>query len=154
VPAAGEEKNVDPTEQIRTGHVDRLTFCNPPGVDDPTPNAYSQLAVFPPGWRIILPAGHGGETEDQVLSEDFGTQLRQGLANTATVLAAAGATMSDVAEFNLLVVDHSADRLGAIRTELDRVWEDQKPPWTLIPVPTLALPGMLVEIDVTAVRPA
>jgi enamine deaminase RidA (YjgF/YER057c/UK114 family) len=145
---------MDSTEQIRSGNVDKLTFSNPSGLYDPRPNAYSHLAVFPAGWRIILPAGQGGETEDQVLSEDFATQLRQALTNTETVLAAAGATMSDVAKFNLLIVEHNAGKFGVIREEFDRVWGDQKPAWTLIPVPALALEGMLVEIDVIAVVPA
>ena len=145
---------MDLTEQIRSGNVDKLTFSNPPGVYDPTPNAYSQLAVFPPGWRVILPAGQGGENEDQVLSKDFATQLRQALANTEIVLAAAGATMSDVAKLNLLVVGFDEDKFSVMRTEFDRVWGDQKPPLTLIPLPALALKGMLVEIDVIAVRPA
>ncbi|MDO3704856.1 RidA family protein [Micromonospora sp. C28SCA-DRY-2] len=138
---------------VRAGEVDELTFINPTGLYDPRPNAYSHLAVFPAGWRMILPAGQGGETEDGVLSEDFGTQLRQALTNTETVLAAAGATMSDVAKFNLLIVDHDEEKFGVVKQEFGRVWGDRKPAWTLIPVPALALPGMLVEIDVIAVVP-
>jgi len=133
--------------------VDELRFINPPGLYDPRPNSYSHLAVFPPGWRIILPAGHGGENENGDLSADFTTQLRQALRNTETVLAAAGAKMSDIAKFNLLIVDHGKDKFAAIREEFERVWGDRKPAWTLIPVPTLALDGMLVEIDVIAVAP-
>jgi enamine deaminase RidA (YjgF/YER057c/UK114 family) len=109
--------------------------------------------VFPAGWRTILPAGQGGETEDGALSEDFATQLGQALRNTEAVLAAGGATMADVAKFNLLVVDHDETKFRAIRKEFDRVWGDRKPAWTLIPVPRLALEGMLVEIDVIAVVP-
>ena len=89
-----------------------------------------------------------------MLSEDFATQLRQALANTETVLAAAGATMSDVAKLNLLIVGFNEDKFSVIRTEFNRVWGDQKPPLTLIPLPALALKGMLVEIDVIAVTPA
>ena len=141
------------THSVRTGEVDGLQFINPKGLYDPRPNAYSHLAVFPAGWRMILPAGQGGETEDGVLAKDFHTQLRQALRNTETVLASAGARMSDVAKFNLLIVDHNEEKFGAIRQEFDRVWGDQKPAWTLIPVPVLALEGMLVEIDVIAVVP-
>jgi hypothetical protein len=35
-----------------------LRFVNPPGLYNPAPNGYSHLALFPKGWRIILPAGH------------------------------------------------------------------------------------------------
>ena len=130
-----------------------LRFVNPPGLYNPAPNGYSHLALFPKGWRIILPAGQGGETEDQVLSEDFATQLTQAVRNTATVLAAAGAKLSDVAKFTLYVVDHDTEKFRIIREEFARVWGDRKPAWTLAPVPALALEGMLVEIDVIAVVP-
>jgi enamine deaminase RidA (YjgF/YER057c/UK114 family) len=89
---------------------DKLTFVNPPGPYDPAPNGYSHLACFPPGWRIILPAGQGGETEDQELSDDFATQFKQALTNVETVLKAADAAMSDVAKINLLIVDHDRER--------------------------------------------
>ncbi|MFI6784457.1 RidA family protein [Micromonospora sp. NPDC050276] len=150
---AGAEGKNDVAHDVPAGEVDELKFINPKGLYDPRPNAYSHLAVFPAGWRMILPAGQGGETEDGGLAENFGTQLRQALANTATVLAAAGATMSDVAKFNLLVVDHNEEKFGMVRQEFDRVWGDRKPAWTLIPVPALALDGMLIEIDVIAVVP-
>jgi enamine deaminase RidA (YjgF/YER057c/UK114 family) len=141
------------TRVMSSEDIDRLKFVNPAGLYDPRPNEYSHLAVFPAGWRMILPAGQGGETEDAVLSPDFATQLRQALKNTETVLAAAGAGMSDIAKFNLLVVDHNEEKFAAVRREFDRVWGENKPPWTLIPVPTLALKGMLVEVDVIAVVP-
>lgn len=141
------------SEKRRAEKIDKLTFINPPGLYDPVPNAYSHLAVFPAGWRMILPAGQGGETEDEVLSDDFDTQLRQALRNTETVLAAAGAKMSDVAKFNLLIVDYNAEKFRVVKEEFGRVWGNRKPAWTLIPVPALALEGMLVEIDVIAVVP-
>jgi hypothetical protein len=82
------------SQSIRTGDVNELSFINPKGLYDPAPNGYSHLAVFPAEWRIILPAGQGGETEDQVLSDDFRTQLKQALRNTEIVLAEAGAKLS------------------------------------------------------------
>ena len=141
------------TRKAQPETIDGLRFINPPGLYDPAPNAYSHLAVFPAGWRTILPAGQGGETEDGMLSNDFASQVDQALRNTQTVLAAGGATMADVAKFNLLVVDHDDEKFQVIRQAFDRVWGDRKPAWTLIPVPNLALAGMLVEIDVIAVVP-
>jgi enamine deaminase RidA (YjgF/YER057c/UK114 family) len=131
-----------------------LRFVNPPGLYNPTPNGYSHLALFPPGWRIILPAGQGGETEDQELSDDFATQFKQALANVETVLKAMNAKMSDVAKINLLIVDHNRERFRVMTEEVERVWGNNKPAMTLIPVPALALEGMLVEIDVIAAVPA
>jgi enamine deaminase RidA (YjgF/YER057c/UK114 family) len=140
-----------PTPSAET--LESLRFINPAGLYDPRPNAYSHLAVYPPGWRLILPAGQGGENAQGELPPSFAGQLRQALDNTETVLAAAGARMSDVAKFNLLIVEHDEEKFDAVRKEFDRVWGEVKPAWTLIPVPALALKGMLVEIDVIAVVP-
>lgn len=137
----------------RSTGIEHLQFVNPEGLYDPRPNAYSHLAVFPAGWCMILPAGQGGENADGVLPPDFASQLRQALQNTGIALAAAGATMADVAKFNLLIVDHNEEKFADIRREFERVWGKDKPAWTLIPVSALALPGMLVEIDVIAVVP-
>jgi enamine deaminase RidA (YjgF/YER057c/UK114 family) len=137
----------------RAERIESLEFINPAGLYDPRPNAYSYLAVFPAGWRVILPAGQGGENTEGQLPKSFAEQLRQALDNTETVLAAAGAGMRDVAKFNLLIVDHSEEKFDAVRKEFDRVWGETKPAWTLIPVPALALKGMLVEVDVIAVVP-
>ncbi|MGW0735580.1 RidA family protein [Streptomyces sp. NPDC002851] len=140
---------------MSTDHqIDALTFTNPPGLYDPRPNGYSHLAQFPAGWRIITPAGQGGETEDTHLSADFREQFAQAIANTATVLAAAGATLRNIAKINLLIVDHDREKFRVMTEEVARVWGDDKPAMTLIPVPALALAGMLVEIDVIAVVPA
>lgn len=141
------------TQNVRAGDIDGLSFINPQGLYDPAPNGYSHLAVFPAGWRIILPSGQGGETKDEHLSDDFATQFKQALANTETVLAAAGAGMSDVAKITLLIVDYDQEKFRVMTEEVERVWGNRKPASTLIPVPALALEGMLVEIDVIAVVP-
>lgn len=140
-------------QAIRAEEVESLKFINPKGLYNPTKNGYSHLSLFPADWRMILPAGQGGETEDQVLSADFRTQLKQAVRNTEIVLAAAGAKLSDVAKFTLYVVDHDKKKFQIILEEFKDVWGERKPAWTLAPVPALALEGMLVEIDVIAVVP-
>ncbi len=103
------------TQNIRARYVNDLSFINPKGLYDPAPNGYSHLAVFPADWRMILPAGQGGETEDQALSDDFRMQLKQAVRNTEIVLAAAGAKLSDVAKFTLYVVDHDKEKFRIIQ---------------------------------------
>lgn len=65
------------SKSIGTSDVSEVSFINPKGLYDPAPNGYSHLAVFPANWRMIFPAGQGGETGDQFLSDDFRTQLKQ-----------------------------------------------------------------------------
>ncbi len=141
------------TETVVIGKTDGLHFINPKGLYDPAPNGYSHLAMYPAGWRIVLASGQGGETEDETLSDDFRTQFKQALANTETVLAAAGAKMLDVAKVTLLIVEHDEEKFRVMTEEIERVWGERKPANTLIPVPALALPGMQIEIDAIAVVP-
>jgi enamine deaminase RidA (YjgF/YER057c/UK114 family) len=140
-------------DTVRPEDIEGLKFVNPKGLYDPAHNGYSHLSLFPAGWRMILPAGQGGETEDQVLSPDFRTQLKQAVRNTEIVLGASGARISDVAKFTLYVVNHDKEKFRIINEEFAKIWGDRKRAWTLVPVPALALEGMLVEIDVIAVVP-
>lgn len=141
------------TECQPPADIDTLRFINPDGLADPTPNGFSQLAVFPANWRTILVSGQGGGTADGSLSHDFATQVEQSLANVGTALAAGGARMRDVAKSTILVVGYDREKFRIIRTAIGRVWDDTAPAMTLIPVPALARDGMLIEIEVIAVVP-
>ena len=128
-----------------------VRLANPPGLYDPAPNGYSHLAEVALGSRLLLVAGQGGEDADGTLPGDFRAQVRQAMRNLETALHAAGATLADVARTTVLVVDHSEARLHIFGEELERAWGDtMKPACTLIPVPRLALDGMLFEIEATA----
>lgn len=130
-------------------------LINPPGLYDPAPNGYSHVAVSAPGTRQVLVSGQGGERADGRLPADFHAQVRQAMDNLCIALSAAGAVPADVARLLVLVVDHSEQRLHVLGAELERVWgAAMKPACTLVPVPRLALDGMLFEIEATAVLPA
>lgn len=128
-----------------------LSFINPPGLYDPEPNGYSHVAVVEGATRWILLAGQGGEAADGALSPDFAVQLRQAMDNISIALAAANATLRDVVRLTVLVVDHDGAKLEALsRTVRERFAGRPAPACTLIPVPRLALDGMLVEVEATA----
>ncbi|MGO4327584.1 RidA family protein [Cupriavidus sp. 2TAF22] len=133
----------------------RLTMLNPIGLYDPGANGYSHVAMIPPGAGLICVAGQGGERADGSLPDSFDAQVRQALDNLRVALAAAGAQLRQVARLTVLVVDHSEARLAVLSRELGRAWgEAPKPACTLIPVPRLALDGMLFEIEALAVAQA
>ena len=132
-----------------------LTLINPAGLYDPTANGYSHVASVAAGSRLVYVAGQGGETEDGALAPDFRLQVRLALRNLGTALAAASAGFADVAKLTVLIVDHSEQRLHAFGEELALAFGDvAKPACTLIPVPRLALDGMLFEVEAVAVLPA
>ena len=130
----------------------QLRFINPPGLYDPRANGYTHVVVVPAQARTVLVSGQGGENAAGQLSADFGEQLRQAFTNLRIALASAGASVHDVAKLTVLVVDHTEQRLALLSQTVRSLWPDgAAPACTLIPVPRLALDGMLVEIEATAV---
>lgn len=141
------------TKPMTTGERPAPTFLNPEGLYDPSANGYSHLALLPVDARLILVSGQGGETADGALSTDFRAQVRQAFANLVTALQAADSAPEKVAKLTVLVVEHSEARLGIFGEELARAFgAGPQPACTLIPVPRLALDGMLFEIEAIAVR--
>jgi enamine deaminase RidA (YjgF/YER057c/UK114 family) len=128
-----------------------MNFINPPGLYDPRPNGYTHVVVAETPARIIYVAGQGGEDANGILCEDFATQVQQALSNLQTALRAANASLIDVAKIGVLIVDHSEERLHILSNALLAAWGDNPAPaCTLIPVPRLALDGMLFEVEATA----
>ncbi|HDS1769305.1 RidA family protein [Pseudomonas putida] len=126
-------------------------LSNPEGLYDPSGNAYSHVAEVRADSRLLFIAGQGGEDSQGQLSPVFAEQARQALANLERALASKGASLAQVFKLTLLIVDHSEARLGQWVAEADRAWGMRmKPTCTLIPVPRLALDGMLVEIEAVA----
>ena len=139
--------------QPHPGERPAFVLSNPTGLYDPAPNGYSHLAALRPGARLVLPAGQGGEDREGRLPADFRGQVRQAFANLLVALEAAGAGPADIAKLTVLVVDHSEERLHVFGEEQDRALgkDSMKPACTLIPVPRLALDGMLFEVEAVAV---
>ncbi|MCX2888281.1 MULTISPECIES: RidA family protein [Pseudomonas] len=126
-------------------------LTNPAGLYDPRGNAYSHVAEVRAGSRLLYIAGQGGEDSNGQLSPLFSEQARQALANLELALASRGAGLAQVVKLTLLIVDHAEPRLREWVAEADRAWGPHlKPTCTLIPVPRLALDGMLVEIEAVA----
>ena len=131
-----------------------VTFINPPGLYDPRPNGYSHVAVASAPARWVFVAGQGGEDASGHLPEDFAAQVQQALHNLVTALGAADARLGDVVKLTVLIVDHSDERLGVWSRAVNAAWGGRPAPaCSLIPVPRLALDGMLFEVDATAVVP-
>jgi len=132
-------------------HPTVFQLSNPEGLYDPSGNAYSHVAEVRADSRLLFIAGQGGEGRDGQLSPLFAEQARQALANLELALASKGASLAQVFKLTLLIVEHSEARLHQWVAEADKAWgPNMKPTCTLIPVPRLALDGMLVEIEAVA----
>jgi enamine deaminase RidA (YjgF/YER057c/UK114 family) len=125
----------------------------PAGLYDPSAKGYTHVAIAPPGATIIYVAGQGGEDENGNLVDDFAAQLKQAFANLRVALTAAGASPEHVVKLTTLVVDHNESKLEQLGAQLRAMWGERTPTQTLMPVPRLALDGMLFEVDAVAVIP-
>ena len=135
-------------DSLRSPH----SFLNPAQLYDPRPNGYTHVVAATTPARIVHVAGQGGEDGAGQLAASFEAQVEQALANLRTALVAADALLSDVVKITVLIVGHDADRLATVSRAIGASWGACPPPaCTLIPVPRLALDGMLFEIEATAV---
>ncbi len=128
-------------------------LINPSGLYDPAPHGYSHVAVIPPGARLVIASGQGGENERGELNPDFRAQVRQAFRNLEIAVSAGGTALGDIVKLTLLIVGHDEEKLNVFGAEFDRIWPAgrMKPACTLIPVERLALDGMLFEVEATAV---
>ena len=134
--------------------VEAVKFINPAGLYDPSKNGYTHIAIAPPGTTTVYISGQGGEDENGKLVGDFASQLKQAFANLRLALSASGALPEHVVKITVLVVEHNEDKLKQLGNEVQAMWGNKPPASTLIPVPRLALDGMLFEIDAIAAIPA
>ncbi len=135
---------------------DRLSFSNPSDLFDPTPFGFCHTVKAPANGEIIYISGQsGGEGQEHRLSEDFQHQVKVLLSNLDIALREHGSGFGDVMKITVLIVAHNAEKLAIWAEEMKKRWpEDKLPASTLIPVPALALEGMLIEVDAVAFKRA
>ncbi|WP_328620862.1 RidA family protein [Streptomyces sp. NBC_00354] len=127
------------------------SITNPAGLHDPTGFGYSHI-VSAPGEQVFVAGQYGSDGNGHVVSEDFGDQVEQAFANLRTALAAVGLGPADVVRLGTYIVGHDQQKLEILLKHLHATWGTELPAQTLIGVASLALPGMLFEIDAVAVR--
>ena len=124
---------------------------NPNTLYNPNAFAYSHVAEVRHYLRILHISGQGGENQQGQLSKDFAQQVHQAFSNVQHVLDEVDASILDIAVLRILVVDHSPKKHQFLIQEMQQRWEGHAfPACTLIPVPCLALQGMLIEVEATA----
>ena len=127
-----------------------LTIRNPAGLLDPSGFGYSQAVIAPVGSRTIFVSGQGGADSTGALAPEFGAQVEQAFANLLIALEGAGGRPDQVAKLTIYVVDHDPSKLGAITKAVMDMFGAALPAQTLVPVPRLALDGMLFEVEAVA----
>jgi enamine deaminase RidA (YjgF/YER057c/UK114 family) len=127
-----------------------VQLLNPATLYDPSPNAYSQLAIAPANARLVFISGQGGDQPDGGFAAGFQQQAESAFRNLGLALAAAGARPADVAKLTVMIVDHDMEKLRVMQAAQRQLFGTHHPAATLIPVPCLALPDMQIEVEAIA----
>jgi len=115
---------------------------------------FSQATEVTNGSRVLYCAGQASVDGNgkPVHAGDMRKQIAQAFDNLETVLKASGYSLSNLVRLNYYTTDvdaflGAADVVGG-RLEAARC----QPPGTLLGISKLAFPGLMIEIEATAVR--
>lgn len=130
-----------------------VTLLNPDGLMKT--DVYRQVAIAT-GTRQVHIAGQVAyDANGQLVARgDLTGQVAQAYRNVAIALAAAGATFSDVVRLTFYVVDWKREMMPDFLAGIEQVAEELRivpAPASLIGVSVLFEPGILVELEATAV---
>lgn len=121
------------------------------------PWTWQDTRGFSQAWRVDQPttsvhlSGQVSVDADGHLigADDFELQTRQCFNNLITILDQAGATLADVVKFTIYLTDITRlPEFGRIKATY---LPGQQPASTAVQVAALAMPGLMIELDATAV---
>jgi enamine deaminase RidA (YjgF/YER057c/UK114 family) len=131
-----------------------IKLVNPDGL--PQVDIYRQVSVAT-GSKLIFVAGQIACDADgnTVGVGDLAAQVEQCYLNVATALAEVGGSFEDVAKLTVYLVDWTPDKMplfvDGVSRAAAKLGATPLPPLTGIGVAALAAPGLLVEVEATAV---
>jgi 2-iminobutanoate/2-iminopropanoate deaminase len=126
-------------------------YINPDSLFSSVPYGFSQVVVTT-GTKTIYVSGQTAREPGQPIADGLAGQTAQALRNVETALAAAGATLSDVAALRIYIVNYRIEEASVISTALKQFFPaDRLPASTWIGIAALAAPEFLIEIEVIAV---
>tara|TARA_A100001037_G_C14991287_1_gene562716 strand:+ start:502 stop:894 length:393 start_codon:yes stop_codon:yes gene_type:complete len=86
-----------------------VKFVDPPQSPPPAAN-YRNLAIVPPGQRLLIISGQIGNRMDGSIVEGLEAQYEQALANINAIVASEGGTSADVARITIFFAEEPTDR--------------------------------------------
>ncbi|MER7476139.1 Rid family hydrolase [Streptomyces sp. NPDC126510] len=132
---------------------DPRTITNPATLHDPTPFGYSH-AVSAPGETVFIGGQYASDSAGTPVPGDFAAQVELAFDRLRSALEGAGLGYEHVVRLGTFIVDHDLGKLEILGKALHTRFGERLPAQTLSGVASLALPGMLFEVDAVAVRPA
>jgi 2-iminobutanoate/2-iminopropanoate deaminase len=126
------------------------TLINPPQIYDGSAVGMSQAVVAPAGKLIFVSGQVAWDTRQSVTADTVEGQLEHALANLATVLKAAGASVGDLLQVRVYVRGELATHMEALAPVMAAFLGSSRPALTGIGVASLASPETLVEVEAIA----
>lgn len=130
-------------------------FINPPEL----PNwgrSFSQIVVVRaarPAKTIYLSGQVSVDHRNNLVgADDLNAQAEFAFENLQRALAAAGATVEDVVKINIYIKDYKPTDAAIVSQAMRQVfWQENLPASTWLGVQSLALEGLLIEVDAIAI---
>jgi enamine deaminase RidA (YjgF/YER057c/UK114 family) len=126
-------------------------YVNPPGLVKPS--GYTHVVVAAEGRTACIADRVAFDSTGRVVGAgDFRAQTEQVFANLRRALSSVGASFGDVVKTTTYLTDAAQGAL--VREVRAKYFDPTRPPAnTLVPVPALARPELMIEIEAVAVLP-
>src|SRR5260370_26568864 len=117
------------------------------------PRGYTHVVTIVGPAKLVFVSGQVAiDKEGKLVGPgDLKTQIRQASANLKAALAAAGATPADIVKTNTYIANYKQSDYSAMREARGELFPDGEPPAsTLVGVTSLAVDGLMVEMEAVA----
>lgn len=117
------------------------------------PRGYTHIVTISGPAKMIFISGQVAVDKEGKLvgPGDLKAQIRQAATNLKAALAAAGATSADIIKTNTYIVNYKQSDYSAMREARGELFPDGEPPAsTLVGVTSLAIDGLMVEMEAIA----
>jgi len=118
-----------------------------------TPRGFTQVVTIAGPAKLLFISGQVAiDKEGKVVGPgDLKAQIRQAARNLKDALTAAGATAADIVKTNTYIVNYKQSDYSAMREARAELFPDGEPPAsTMVGVTSLAVDGLLVEMEAIA----
>ena len=128
-----------------------LEFVNPEEAPAPAAN-YSNLAIVPAGYRLLVIAGQIGNLSDGSIVNGLEAQYEQAISNINAIVASEGGDSTNIARITVFLVEKPSAR-NMITEAMQRHFPSGPPAMSWIYVSELFSPDVKVEIEAIASVP-
>ena len=117
------------------------------------PRGYTHVVTIAGPAKLIFISGQVAVDKEGKLvgPGDLKAQIRQAATNLKAALAAVGATSKDIVKTNTYIVNYKQSDYSAMRDARSELFPEGEPPAsTLVGVTSLAVDGLMVEMEAIA----